>query len=276
MISTATVVFEGPLSIGASLMFFLAPFLLITGVVAVVVYFPPSDGMIEQPTINHSNHPSPNATLHDCPICFSLCEFRCSTSCGHRFCTGCVLAYWRSRGRSQRIVCHCCRAPVCLLLEEFSEVNNAETARLRQIRLAELADYNSVHGMAAAATWREVISTAPTLLRALIRYLSDNPVQGLLALLGAVSRLGNSLTVAALLAYILSPVDFLPEVCEQMPWNLSVVDFVIMWNLFLFSFIKIELGVIGLADDVVVAAVLALIVASCFRGVLVHEARRLS
>jgi hypothetical protein len=52
----------------------------------------------------------------DCPICISPCSYQCVTNCNHRFCSSCIVTYWRQIQSLQKVRCPCCRTEVFVRL----------------------------------------------------------------------------------------------------------------------------------------------------------------
>lgn len=145
-----------------------------------------------------------------CSICLSERAWQCVAQCGHRFCTACLIEYWRSSGEAAPMNCPNCRTPVRVLVPAYPP-ETTETAVPRRARLRELNDYNAAHGTEAAASWSEAMRTAPLLLRLALRSLKRRPGPTLRALLSAAIRM-RRLTIACGLVYVASPFDLLPEV----------------------------------------------------------------
>jgi len=142
----------------------------------------------------------------DCPICLNACQWPCETTCGHRFCSACVTTYWRSSGALAALSCPMCRTRVTLLIPCFAaEGGDGET---RQARLRDLAEYNSVHGLANARSVREALRSVGPLLRGLGRHLAQQPLHVVIAGL----HLRQLFVIISAFLYLISPVDFVPEV----------------------------------------------------------------
>jgi hypothetical protein len=54
--------------------------------------------------------------LLECPICMSLLENACETSCSHAYCAGCIMEYWKRNGKHQAVQCPLDRTPVRFLV----------------------------------------------------------------------------------------------------------------------------------------------------------------
>ena len=178
----------------------------------------------------------PPTLASSCPICLqSTSRFPVETSCGHVFCCHCFLAYWRhesaSEWRQEAVRCPVCRQAVSLLLPLFSE---GEAAR------AEVDEYNGRFSSARGSLVQQ-LRELPTLLR----HLSSDWFS--LRTLVGVARLRLAVALAAAVAYVVSPLDLIPEAL---------------------------VGVVGLADDLLVLLLLALYLSLLYRQVLAARWRR--
>ena len=52
----------------------------------------------------------------ECPICLELPQLRTTTTCGHRFCSACIIRYWQEgTHNNESMQCPTCRQRVILL-----------------------------------------------------------------------------------------------------------------------------------------------------------------
>ena len=164
----------------------------------------------------------------ECAICLSSPEYACELLCGHRYCVACFHEHWRTSRALSAASCPLCRSRATLLLERFTEAERASegAGAARQ----QLNDYNHVVGTALPM---RLLREAPHLARRLWR----DP-RHFARLLRSIR---GALLLVALIAYVLSPLDLLPEAF---------------------------LGVLGLADDALVVLVGAAIYLAQFREAL--------
>jgi RING finger protein 170 len=168
-----------------------------------------------------------------CPICLSDVAMAVQSNCGHWYCGGCIVGYWRHSARSGgQLRCPCCRRGISLLHSALSvaEVGSEAGAEL----LDSIGQYNRRHG-GLPISFADRVRDAPTLLWWLLEELfSPRGTALLLALHFSLPAVGS---VLGMVCYVLSPVDLLPD-----------------WS------------VVGLADDVVVSLLLLIFISSLYRA----------
>ena len=169
-----------------------------------------------------------DAAPEECAICLSAPEYACELLCGHRYCVACFHEHWRASRALSAASCPLCRSRATLLLERFTEAERASegAAAARQ----QLETYNCV---VSTALPMRLLRETPHLARRLWR--DPRHFARLLR------SLRGALLLVALIAYVLSPMDLLPEAF---------------------------LGVLGLADDALVVLVGAAIYLAQFREAL--------
>ena len=167
-----------------------------------------------------------------CPICLNDVALAVQANCGHWYCGSCIIAYWRHSSRSGgQLRCPCCRRGISLL---HSGLTRGESESAEGSQLAgSIGQYNRRHGGLPISFWDRVRDT-PTLLRWLVAELfSPRGTALLLALHFSLPAVGSVLSAAA---YVLSPIDLLPD-----------------------------FSVIGLVDDVLVFLLLLIFISSLYR-----------
>ena len=186
----------------------------------------------------------------ECPICLELPQLRTTTTCGHRFCSACIIRYWQEGNHNnESMQCPTCRQRVTLLVPEFEETSSGNMAENREARrqLARIAQYNAQHGSIEAATWMEWLVSAPILLSRLLQRLRRRPLATTLNLAVLLIRLRRAVPFISGVMYILSPIDLIPEAL---------------------------FGVFGLFDDIIVLICIAAILASVARFEIAEEITR--
>jgi len=161
--------------------------------------------------------PAPNIPRYQldntCPVCFGICRYAVLTNCGHRFCTNCIVTYWRvGRWIGDAVECPVCRVRVTLLLPDFTSGGGAADAgadpqaevQAHNEAVAEIREYNRRFS-GVPRSFMDYVRDAPVLLRHLWQRMFS--VGGLML----IFRLRILLCFAAMFLYVLSPLDILPE-----------------------------------------------------------------
>ncbi|CAF2355678.1 unnamed protein product [Rotaria sp. Silwood2] len=178
---------------------------------------------------------------HDtCPICLTDSSvLSVETNCGHLFCGQCIITFWRFQGNWMTgMNCPVCRQRVTVLLTCFTADEDASTDNgARETVINDVQDFNRRFS-GAPRSFREYISDIPVLIPHIIRQMFT--VQNL----AWTYRLRIILILFTVIAYVLSPLDILPE---------SV------------------LGFLGLFDDILVIFCAALYVIVIYREFLSHS-----
>ena len=167
-----------------------------------------------------------------CPICLNDVALAVQANCGHWYCGSCIIAYWHHSSRSGgQLRCPCCRRGISLLHSGLTR-DESESAEGTQLA-GSIGQYNRRHGGLPISFWDRV-RDAPTLLRWLVAELfSPRGTALLLALHFSLPAVGSVLSAAA---YVLSPIDLLPD-----------------------------FSMLGLVDDVLVFLLLLIFISSLYR-----------
>lgn len=143
-----------------------------------------------------------------CPVCLQQAVLPVETNCGHLFCGSCIIAYWRYGTWLGAISCPICRQMVTLLFPLFQDSEQSAVAADSLVEptliLTDISDYNRrFSGQPRSLLDR--LRDVPTLLRHAFREMFS--VGGLFWMF----RVRILLCVCGALAYLVSPLDFLPE-----------------------------------------------------------------
>eukprot|EP01112_Ceratiomyxa_fruticulosa_P010563 TRINITY_DN2804_c0_g2_i1.p1 TRINITY_DN2804_c0_g2~~TRINITY_DN2804_c0_g2_i1.p1 ORF type:complete len:194 (-),score=14.06 TRINITY_DN2804_c0_g2_i1:31-612(-) len=111
----------------------------------------------------------------DCPICLEVCEDACTTSCGHLFCTKCILDFWESKGKTHRVKCPIDRREVAMIIPNHVLRREVDTqlgrdttdSERRRQNDARIDEYNNIHSysQSTVARVRDDIVLARTAFR---------------------------------------------------------------------------------------------------------------
>eukprot|EP00245_Coleochaete_scutata_P002907 TRINITY_DN1414_c0_g1_i1.p1 TRINITY_DN1414_c0_g1~~TRINITY_DN1414_c0_g1_i1.p1 ORF type:complete len:259 (-),score=11.18 TRINITY_DN1414_c0_g1_i1:36-812(-) len=142
-----------------------------------------------------------------CCICHDSFTLPCQANCGHWFCGDCIMSVWAYGRATPACACPMCRRTITLLIPCLSPPVDGSGAipEDQQETLRKVLRYNRLYGGGPVSIWQR-IRDAPLLLRRMAYELRD-PHRAL-RLLYNVRVL---LCIAAVLLYVLSPLDILPE-----------------------------------------------------------------
>jgi len=167
-----------------------------------------------------------------CPICLQDARFAVETNCGHLFCGQCIVTYWLFGNWLGAVQCPVCRQTVSLLLRDFpANIDGGEEIE-RSIR-----DYNRRFS-GQPRPIMDYLWDLPALLRHLLREFFS--VGGLVIMF----RARIVLCVIAIIVYLISPLDILPEAV---------------------------LGLLGLLDDVFVLLLVLVYMTIIYRQVVAQR-----
>lgn len=169
----------------------------------------------------------PNDEEDVCPICLDPPAWTCRTNCGHSYCTDCISAYINAAGYAHGLTtsCPCCRQRLTLLVPFFTaqEIANqhergtfysfcsfsCSMLRLRNYSTLISTDNHqtliNIFNRRQNSTWIDTIRDAPVLVGYLFSLLTSPNMLGFAFLF----RL--AIQILALVLYILSPLDIIPE-----------------------------------------------------------------
>lgn len=146
-----------------------------------------------------------------CSICYGDIRREVSSTCGHIFCGKCLIEFWESRNKN-RLQCPLCRRDINMMIINFSkyDVPSGDTEAKKIIRSVRY--YNAVFSNQSRTIF-QILLDSPYLMRRLIFSLSSK--EGVTFFL---KRILGSLYILALLVYILSPLDLIPDYILILGW----------------------------------------------------------
>lgn len=160
----------------------------------------------------------------NCPVCLAPPVHLIEATCGHTYCAQCFLTYWRHDRWPNAARCPVCRREVTLVLMSPSARNSALQQQLRDYNLRMSGERRPL---------MHYLYDLPVLLRHLVR---DLFTAGGLRM---VHRLHLLLLILLTCAYLLSPLDLIPEAV---------------------------FGLLGLLDDLVVMLLMLLLLTIIYRA----------
>lgn len=182
-----------------------------------------------------------SASENDCPICMDPARFAVETNCGHVYCARCIMQYWQTNFSTSPMLCPYCRQEIILLLPCFSEeevmATDVQAVMERERVVAQVQEYNRMYSQ-HPRSWYGQLQDLPTILRHIWAELFT--WRGILM----AFKLRVILSVVMAVLYVVSPIDIIPEAF---------------------------LGLLGLADDVVVIIIILIQVSIVYRTVVANR-----
>ncbi|KAL6191410.1 hypothetical protein ACLB2K_037801 [Fragaria x ananassa] len=169
-----------------------------------------------------------------CSVCHGGFNTPCQANCSHWFCGNCIMLVWHHGSALQPCKCPLCRRQITLLVPTEASLSQRNTPEVAEI-LGKVETYNRYFGGQSRGLIQRM-QDLPFLLRRLLREVLD-PRRSLPLVIRARVIVATILTGA----YILSPVDFIPEAI---------------------------FGIVGLLDDLLITLVVFLHIATIYRSVL--------
>lgn len=168
-----------------------------------------------------------------CPICLQDYRLPVGTNCGHVFCAQCLITYWRFGNWLGAVQCPVCRQQVTILLRRFSVDDTTDSVSTRTA-VTSINEYNRRFS-GEPRPLMDYIRDIPALLRHLMGEFFS--LGGLVLMF----RVRILLCAIAILLYLISPIDFLPEAV---------------------------FGVIGFLDDIFVVMLILVYITVIYRNVV--------
>uniref|UniRef100_A0A2P2JNN2 E3 ubiquitin-protein ligase RNF170 n=2 Tax=Rhizophora mucronata TaxID=61149 RepID=A0A2P2JNN2_RHIMU len=169
-----------------------------------------------------------------CSVCRGNFNVPCQANCSHWFCGDCIMLVWHHGSAIQPCKCPLCRRQITLLIPGEASLRDRRNPEVAEV-LAKIETYNRLFGRRNSSLVQRM-QDLPFLLRRLSREMMD-PQRSLPLVIRA--RVYISMILGAV--YVLSPIDIIPEGI---------------------------LGIVGLLDDLLIAAIAFLHIASIYRSVL--------
>ena len=189
-----------------------------------------------------SKYPAPTPTLQPvqgphsetCPICLDTISYPVKTNCGHLYCGACVLQVWDNESwLMSPMKCPMCRQAITLIFFHLDRTEAQNVVNEQPTLLRKVNEYNKRFS-GAPRPWMDYIYDIPTLVR---QMWSDSG-------LSLLMRFRIYMYFALAIAYVLVPVDLLPESA---------------------------FGVAGMVDDLVVLIIVALYVTNTYRTYVAYR-----
>lgn len=196
------------------------------------------DGILPQDEITRRIEEARNRADQTCAICIGNASYTVLTNCSHIFCCECMHRYWDHRGtRFSPVSCAICRTVVTMLLPvNWPSREGATSIQTLETNAAHVDDYN--RRFCGNRSMIDYLWDLPQLIPFILRSLMG--FNGLLIMF----RVRVVLILAAILAYILMPLDIFPE------------------NTY---------GLIGFLDDIFVVVLMAIYMAIAFRHFIIRR-----
>ncbi|GLT63315.1 hypothetical protein SLA2020_358890 [Shorea laevis] len=172
-----------------------------------------------------------------CSICMARFEVPCQANCSHWFCGKCIMQCWQHGPTFLPCKCPLCRCQITLLVPGEASLRERRNSAVAEV-LENIEKYNRLFG-GQTRGFRQRFQDLPFLLRRLLREMI-NPGRSLPFVIQARVYIAMFLSVA----YVLSPIDIIPEAI---------------------------LGVVGFLDDILIVLLCFLHVAALYRSVLYYR-----
>ncbi|XP_028770515.1 E3 ubiquitin-protein ligase RNF170-like [Neltuma alba] len=169
-----------------------------------------------------------------CSVCHGDYNNPCQANCSHWFCGRCIMQVWHHGSTVRPCRCPLCRRQITLLVPTEDFLRQRYDPEVAEV-LQGIEAYNRLFGGQATGLFQRM-QDLPFLLRRLLRELMD-PHRSL----PLVIKARVYMAMISSVVYIVSPVDIIPEAM---------------------------LGIFGLLDDLLVALLCFLYVASLYRSLL--------
>lgn len=172
-----------------------------------------------------------------CSVCHDNFNLPCQANCSHWFCAHCIMGVWNFSSALQPCKCPICRRLITLLIPSEAALRQRHEPDASEV-LGNIERYNHLFG-GGPHSFIQRLWDLPFLIRRLIRELMD-PQRSLPLVFRARMIFAMILSVA----YVLSPIDILPEGV---------------------------LGIVGLLDDLLIVLIVFLHLAAIYRSALVFR-----
>ncbi|XP_003386546.1 PREDICTED: E3 ubiquitin-protein ligase RNF170-like [Amphimedon queenslandica] len=137
------------------------------------------------------------AEQNECPICLAQPTEPVETNCAHGYCAKCILTYWETTWHPDACQCPCCRREINLLMPVRTNVRDRETQE-------KINNYNRMM-LNRSIPLTSQVRDGPNILRHIFNEILSTSG------LSFCSRLWIVFILLLTLAYLISPIDLLPE-----------------------------------------------------------------
>ena len=145
---------------------------------------------------------NPSAPFNsECPVCHGDTTLPVQTNCNHKYCSGCIIDWWQTKGATKPVSCPCCRREIVFLLVCYEQEG---LGREERRVLSQIQDYN-----------RKFSNT--NLLGNWTRFYTQDSIAIVTYIWNSFSLLPHDVKMAVLaytvllIVYLISPIDILPE-----------------------------------------------------------------
>jgi len=191
-------------------------------------------GFGKPPAENQEEQAAPRIGSDSCCICFGDITREVSSTCGHIFCGKCLIEFWESKNKN-KLQCPLCRRDINMIIINFSTSdvppNDLETKKV----IRDIKFYNKCFSKHPRTIY-QVLQDSPYLMRRLIFSLSTR--EGFTFFL---KRVLGSLYILALVVYILSPLDLIPDYIMILGWiddAVAVIYLILYVTILYYNFLR--------------------------------------
>jgi len=170
----------------------------------------------------------------NCCICFGDINREVSSTCGHIFCGKCLIEFWESKNKN-KLQCPLCRRDINMIIINFSTSDVPPTDVETKKVIRDIKFYNKCFSTHTRTIY-QVLLDSPYLMRRLIFSLSTR--EGFTFFL---KRILGSLYILALVVYIVSPLDLIPDYIMILGWiddAVAVIYLILYVTILYYNFLR--------------------------------------
>lgn len=173
-------------------------------------------------------------SAESCCICFGEIDKEVNATCGHIFCGKCLVDFWESKNKC-KLKCPLCRRDINMIIINFSPYEASYGDPVTRNIIKSIKYYNICFSN-QPRNMLQVVLDAPYLMRRLIISLSTK--EGFTFFL---KRVLGSLYIIALVVYILSPLDLIPDYIMILGWvddAIAVIYLIMYVTILYYNFLR--------------------------------------
>jgi RING finger protein 170 len=169
-----------------------------------------------------------------CCICFGEINREVNATCGHIFCGKCLVDFWESKNKI-KLKCPLCRRDINMIIVNFSPYEASYGDPVTRKVIQSIKYYNICFSN-QHRTMLQVVLDSPYLMRRLIFSLATK--EGFTFFL---KRILGSMYIIALVVYIVSPLDLIPDYIMILGWvddAIAVIYLIMYVTILYYNFLR--------------------------------------
>jgi len=162
---------------------------------------------------------SPKIDTDHCSICYCDIDKEVVSSCGHVFCGDCLIKFWQSKKKIEKIACPLCRRDVNVIVPTFAVSGCSNSQEYKSV--VESINHYNISCSSCPTTILHLILGSPSSMKLFVESLPNRKGFG-----SVIKGFFGFLYTLAVLIYFVSPTELVPDSEMTFGWVDDSASFV--------------------------------------------------